>query len=162
MIPRPDKPPGFYWVLHWASLLAGARRAWIRDKKKENACVQLSIKQGLSNVKVFHMKTPAIICIYLKDLGNTFNDAATRVTFLEVVRSVENCEAGWIRKKTVMSWTVNGLGQPEYEKKRLTYFNSVHPQRWKSYVSLERAVSIFKTFIKNKVVPVFKDRSFFR
>ena len=97
----------------------------------------MSVKNGLVNVKVFHMRSPRLVITYIKDLGNCVNTQATSSTFLEVLRSTETCDKGWNRKKLTMQWTNASLGQSEFEKKKLAYYNSVHPGRWRSYRALE-------------------------
>ena len=49
-----EKDPGMYDVLHWGSLLEGARMAYEKDKLRpagqKNAAVQRTVREGLHGV----------------------------------------------------------------------------------------------------------------
>ena len=99
-----------YHVLHWATLIEGAKLAWEEDTTKTNAVVQLSVTSGLTGCKIFMKKTPAYIIKYLVDLGNSMNSENSATTFLDVIRSIEGVEAAWAKKKDAMQWTIASEG----------------------------------------------------
>ena len=86
-------------ILHWATLLQGAMLAWEEDESRSNSVVQISVAAGLANCKIFHKRTPPYIVRYLVDLGNSMNLETSGTTFLEVLKSVEQVEAAWSKKK---------------------------------------------------------------
>ena len=132
-----------YHVLHWATLIEGAKLAWEEDTTKTNAVVQLSVTSGLTGCKIFMKKTPAYIIKYLVDLGNSMNSENSATTFLDVIRSIEGVEAAWAKKKDAMQWTIASEGQSTLEHRKLTFANGLHKGRWRSYRSLEMTVNIW-------------------
>jgi hypothetical protein len=58
-------------VLHWASLIAGAKMAYERDEAQTNQAVQVSISNGLQDVCIFNKHTPRDILVFLKAIGFT-------------------------------------------------------------------------------------------
>ena len=133
-----------FFVLHWASLIGGLRRAYEADKKKENKVVQHSVSAGVTSCKLYHHNLPSDCARYLKDLGNKFNDAATTTTFLEVARSCRDTEAGWNRRKKVFGWTNQSLGNSKYDEKKFEYIQSVFEGRWPFYRNYEVCCSLFR------------------
>ena len=82
-----------YWLMHWASLYEGVRRAAEADEQKRNNVVQMSLVHGLSGCRLFHKKTPGYILKYAIDLGNETNSESSSTTFLQVMLSTETMEA---------------------------------------------------------------------
>ena len=68
VVPTPDGNDTYY-VLHWASLIAGAKMAHDRDEAKANQAVQVSINNGLQDVCIFNKHTPRDVLVFLKAMG---------------------------------------------------------------------------------------------
>ena len=75
-----------YGVVHWATLLEGAERAWRADRHKTNKAVQMSVLGGLSHCKTYSQRTPDDVIIFLKGTSNLLN---SEVTETHISRSVE-------------------------------------------------------------------------
>eukprot|EP00969_Alexandrium_andersonii_P137865 6096851-Alexandrium_andersonii.AAC.1 len=88
------------------------------DTTKTNRAVQLSVANGLHHVKIYSRRISPGCVMFLKDVGNMFNDQATSVTFLEKFRATSNVEQAWGRKKQLMQWAINRLGQATYDAKK--------------------------------------------
>ena len=139
-----DDLQGPYLVIHWASLLEGAERAYKADPNKNNLVVQLTVQKGLKSVRVYHRRTPKDVIIYLKDLANRFNAQATSTTMLEVLRQIPNIESSWQRRKELMCWTVASVGQSNLEGNKLAFLETMYPKRWRSHRNDEQTVQFWK------------------
>eukprot|EP00969_Alexandrium_andersonii_P237408 10480291-Alexandrium_andersonii.AAC.1 len=82
--------------------------------------------------------------MFLTDVGNMFNDQAISVTFLEKFRSTSNAEQAWGRKKQLMQWTINGLGQATYDATKFEFIPGMQEGRWSNYHSYEVCSSFFR------------------
>ncbi len=143
-----------HWLLHFASLCGGLRRAWVEDRNKENHMVQHSVAAGIEGCKLYDHKMPAYCCRFLKDLGNKLNDEATSTTFLEVYRSTKDVDPGWNRRKRLFGWTNQSLGNAKYDEKKFEYIDLIFENRWPHYRNFELCAAFHrdsqKTTITNK------------
>ena len=135
--------PGKYRVLHWASILEGVERAWLKLQNKDNRSVQHSIDAGVLDLTVFYPNTPDDVAEALVDMGNALNTEATGDTILQIYRSCPNLETGCLRRKDTMGWTISLIGQGNMEQKKLTYASSVHKNRWSTNASLEKTIQFY-------------------
>ena len=133
-----------YSVLHWATLLEGAERAYTNDPLKSNKALQLSVQEGLGDCKVFHPQCPDDVIRWLVDLGNSVNAESTVTTLLQVFRSTNDIEAGWKRKKQSCGWTTTSVGQSKLDEKKYLYIQGLHRKRWPSYRNYEVCYSFYK------------------
>ncbi|MDA8583559.1 hypothetical protein N9L68_04980 [bacterium] len=86
-------------VLHWASLLSGARRSWLKDVKKENRVVHLTVREGVDDCRKYHPKTPTWAIKFLVHMSNIVNNIVTGITILQVYRSTVDCERAFNKAK---------------------------------------------------------------
>ena len=107
-----------YLVLHWASLLAGARRAYFNDKERKNRVVQLTVREGVSECKYYNPKTPGFVLKFLVHMGNIVNMAVTGITVLQVWRSTADCEQGFQQMRTKYKWETGNLPKSKLDEKK--------------------------------------------
>ena len=105
-----------HWALHWATLSDGAHRAWLKDTKKENRAVQITITNGLKNAKVYwrQLHKHYGLMTWLKNLGNKFNDENTATTALEKMKATTLREACWVKRRSLMGWTWSLLSGKDF------------------------------------------------
>ena len=72
-----------YYLLHWATLLEGARRAYAADTNRENSAVQFSVRQGIPRCKEYDSRTPPDVVAFLVEVANRVNENATAATLVE-------------------------------------------------------------------------------
>jgi len=133
-----------YWLLHWASLYEGLKKAIEKDTKREDKCVQMSLAQGLSGCRVFHQRTPKYILEYIVDIGNETNSESSATTFLQVLLSHDVVEASWSKKRNQFGWTAQGESQASLDDKKFSCATGLYPGRWKSYHQLELSGAFYK------------------
>ena len=73
--------------------------------------MQNTVHLGLRNCKIYHPKLPDFAMMYLVELGNEVNEEAEATTFLQVYRSTEKAEAGFLKMKNEKCWTNASIGQ---------------------------------------------------
>ena len=122
-----------YEVVHWATLLEGAERAWRADKHKTNKAVQMSMLEGLNHCKIYSQRTPDDVIIFLKSTGNLLNSEVTETTFLEVWRETPRVEAAWARRKTAMGWTTLSVGVTALDDMKFKFVDGLLPNRFPKY-----------------------------
>ena len=113
------------WFMNFASLVDGAKLAWLDPVNKENSFVQNSVARGLPRCKVYRHDTTDFIVTYLVGLGNDTNADAAETNHLQTYRASKNAECSWNRKKRQESWTIEGLGQGTYENVKIEHVNSI-------------------------------------
>jgi hypothetical protein len=139
-----------YWLLHWASLYEGLRKAVEADVRGENRVVQMSLVQGLSGCCLFHQRTPRYIREYIIDIGNEMNSETSATTFMQVLLSHDVVDAAWQRKKTQFGWSVGSESQSALDEKKLECATGLYPGRWKSYRQLEISGSFYRLMKSEK------------
>jgi hypothetical protein len=139
-----------YLLLHWGTLLAGAKRAYDRDTTKQNKAVQLSVLSGVKHCKKYNKLMPPDAIRFKVDVGNVTNNSATTKTFLEVYRCTRHAEQAWAKKKHLMGWTCTSVGgQRRLDEKKFMFMNGLHPKLWPFYRSYEICNLVFKEASKD-------------
>ena len=134
-------PGGKYTNLHWGTLIDGAKAAFAADPQKLNKVLQGAISEGLDDCTVFSNKTPFIVKQWLTALGNRGNKDSKATTFVEVYRTVPVIQAAWARKCKAMGWSVESIGQAEYERRKWILADSLYKKSFDNKGHLEaRAV----------------------
>ncbi len=54
-------------------------------------------------------------CSLLVHLGNLLNAEVCATTFVELLLSIEETKAIWVKRKTAMGWTIDSVGQSDME-----------------------------------------------
>ena len=138
--------------LHWATRIESTDDARLEDVEQSNPNVQLALKQGVPNCKLYLRKMlwHPECCQHLKMWGNRLNDVKTSTSPLEVWRSSSVVESTFRRKvQQNPGWTIAALGQSAYDAKKLSVAQALfHDERWTLYAHLERTIHFYKEATK--------------
>ena len=132
--------------MHWSTLIEGTEIPYQRDVEKKNKAVQSTINNGLSMVKIYSRRINKFYdCVrFLKELGNRLNDVVTGKTPLEIWRYTLTVEMAFAKKKSVMGWTITGVGQSQMDSLKFSVATSLYPDIWATYVEYEVTKVFFK------------------
>jgi hypothetical protein len=131
-------------LLHWGNLLAGARRSYVKDKKRENKAVQLSVRAGVKHSKRYSRQTPNDVLMFLVDTGNITNDSNTPTTFIEHYRATRGHEQAWSKKKIAMGWNTNNMSGKEHDLRKHAFIEGLCPGVYPKYLVYEKTNTFFK------------------
>ena len=93
--------------------------------------------------------------------GNITNAETMNITVLEKLGSTRETEAGWLRRKTAMGWSVELMGQAAFDTMRLEYAICCY-NYWETFRVYELSASLYRratdTLVPSDAVE-FKDDS---
>lgn len=93
-----------WWLIAWATLLTGMRRAYLQESCKKNRNVQMSVHQKIERCKALNRKTSDdAVDIYI-DYYDVVNKETTATNFLQVHESTEIVESGF-KRRSPAGWT---------------------------------------------------------
>ena len=141
-----------WWAFHWATLIQGAKLAWLADDKKLNRRVQYSVRIGLQKCTIYHTKMLDDFVDFYKEYGNLGNKHTQDITAFEIHSSTDIVEPGWKRHKSQMGWTSESVDQKYLDIRKLEFANGLYQDRWATYRHLELIIAFYQQS-KKIVVP---------
>ncbi|CAK0798376.1 unnamed protein product [Prorocentrum cordatum] len=131
-------------VLHWASLLEGAKMAMEKDPHKKNRTVWIALEAGCDSAVEFDPNLPDDVKDYVIELGNATNASTLVVTVLQVFMSTETILSGWAIQKEKVTATGDGCGGAlTLYARRHAYANTVFSGRWRSQNALDVTINTY-------------------
>jgi hypothetical protein len=95
-----------FLLMHSATLLQGAERAFTEDTERKNIAVQISVAVGFDDAKEYDPRTPDDVVDFLIYLGSVTNANSTDTTVLEKWEKSKDADLAFSRKKQSMKWTL--------------------------------------------------------
>ena len=87
---------------------------------------------------------PVGCVLFLKELGNMFNDQCTQVTICEKLRSIEHIEVSWDKKRDSMNWKPGVIGESVHDAKKWEFVEAAFDSRWPSFNCYTRSQQLCK------------------
>ena len=142
-----------YDSLHWATRVEGMEACWRKDTDKSNTAVQMTLAHGLHHCTIFTWRTPPTARKWVIWLGNSENNSATCITFLEKMISTAEVEVGFAAKKKESQWTVESVGQSVLDGYKRVFMQASFPERWTSIRQYEFCQSLYSSMCRQDASP---------
>ena len=115
------------------------------DPNGENALIQIALRGGLQNSKIYRRQTPVWGRKFLKSKGNMLNEQCTTTTIIELWTMTAEIVVGFLRHKKKLN--LDGP-TPVMDARKLEYANAycggAEFGQWTSYQSFEVMATFYK------------------